>query len=542
MHLDLRGTGGFTMILVAVWAAIAVLLLWPGHLAIDVVEVDVLHALDGAMRMVAGDRPHLDFMTPLGALSFGGIALPMALGASAADAMIYANLVLGAMLIPPLIWLRATRLEQGQALVAGIMILIFGMSLIYGSASTPNTYGLFYNRWAWSIFIAVGLLILIPARNGRDPQRLDGIIIAISVMMLLLLKITYAVALALPVLVWAIGGQRWKGLASGLITALILIALVTIWAGDLDFWLNYLGNLATVSQSEIRPKPGTPFLTMVGGTTGAPMTLILMASIAVLRMTGAKQSGLLLLCITPGMLLISYQNWGNGPLWLLLVFLVLVVALNHTNVEARLFGRALRPVHVGLCVASVTLIAPYLLNAAASPFRNLSVGDGYEAPLSNVAGEDLLFPIRSGHRIRAERPTLQTDEPLTDPRAVAMDTEITFAGTVFGPCQLTDGAMNQLNQIAEALANVPATAGASILYTDLVNVVWMLSDASALPGGSPWYYGGRSGFGAADYLVVPKCAILALSRNTMLNELSEAGWQYDKVYEDAFAVIFQRIR
>lgn len=541
MQAFLSGRTGFAALLAALWLLYAVVLLAPGHLAISGIEGDIVHALDGAARMVEGARPHLDFPTPLGAFAFGALALPLALGVGPGLAMLAANLGVALLLLPALFWLRLTRLGTLPAVLLALWVLIEATGLVYDGELQTTTFALYYNRWCWALFAVAALLLLFPEQGERRPAG-DGLMLGLLLGALAMTKMTFFVALLLPALAWGLGGRRWRALGFALLGGAAVAGAVTLWAGDPRFWLAYLVDLAQVAGSDVRSAPGLSFAGVLAAPAYILGTFVLLAAIALLRMARFRETGLVLLLLMPGTLYATYQNWGNAPVWLVVVALVLIEAWRATPPERRAGPIALRPAFGALAVAAVTQAAPLVANMAISPFRHLGLGGSDYVPVMAVPGwDDLLFLASRATRVRAEVP-LGTPPETTEPKARAEDFPTTFAGRSFPPCNTIAALVAQMTMRRDSLSALPQVASGAYLTADLINPGWMFTGGRPLPGGAPWYYGGAKGLDRADWLVVPQCPISPLARAQMLARLEAAGARFKERFADDVIVVYERAR
>lgn len=91
--------------LVAVLGVMGSMALLKGGLFVAKHEADTLHLLQNVLRMDAGQWPHLDYMTPIGVLAYAPIAFFVSQGAGVGHAIIYAQIGLGAVLLPAVWWI-----------------------------------------------------------------------------------------------------------------------------------------------------------------------------------------------------------------------------------------------------------------------------------------------------------------------------------------------------------------------------------------------------------------------------------------------------
>lgn len=523
------------------WAMLAAILLLPGRLMISGIEADVLHALDGALRVQAGALPHLDFPTPLGLIAFGLPALGLAQGLGPGMALIAANLAVAAFLLPMLVWLGVTRLSPWTALVVSVWALAEAGGLVHDSTVATTTFALFYNRWGWAVFTCLALLMLVPARTARTASG-DGLMLGAGLAFLALLKMTYFLALALPVLVWLVAGRRWHALAVATLTGLAVMAAVTVRAGP-GIWPAYLGDLIMVANSDIRPRPGLSLAEIVASPAYVLGSFALLGGIIALRLAGLRGPGLQLLMLLPGAIYVTYQNWANAPVWLVTLAVALHEARGRMDSGARILALPARGVLGGLALVALTQVGPHAINMLASPLRHLGADPAdYLDPFDRPGWDDLMFLKERAAMAMAQVPVILPEEPPSDPRSAAEILPVTFMGRSFPACTSTSGLIAQYRERARALAALPDLDPDRVLTADLVNATWAMAGGNPLPGASPWYYGGRAGFDAADWILVPACPFGAQARQLILSELAATGWAFRERWSGEVGTIYERIR
>lgn len=540
MTLGWLEPGRFALLLTLVWGGLALVLLLPGHLAISGIEGDTLHVLDGAMRLAEGARPHLDFSTPLGLIAFGLPALLLAAGLGPGLALLLSNLAVAALLVPGLVHLRATRTGPWAGLVLALWCLGEAAALVYDSTQVTVSFALHYNRWCWAAYTLLLVLLLFPARDGREDRPADGLLLGAGLAFLALTKVTYFAALALPAALWLLGGGRWRALVATLATGLAAAAAVTAWAGGLGIWRAYLADLLLVANSPGRSRPGMSLAEILSAPVAVGGTFVLLAAIILIRLSGQKARGLLLLAAAPGMVYVTYQNWGNAPVWLVGLALLLADARRTCPPERRIGGLAVRPVLGGLAVMAATQILPQVANMVASPFRHLGAArDDLVAPLTPGGWDDLRFLAERSAVIKAEIPLGTPEPPAGALQARFEQLPVTFAGRDFPPCGAKQGLIAQMGLRARSLAALPEVAGGAFLTADVINVTWMFTGGRPLPGGSPWYYGGDKGLAEARFLVVPLCPLSPLARGLMLEAVARSGRPVALRHADAVLAVYE---
>ncbi|WP_147277346.1 hypothetical protein [Rhodovulum sp. 12E13] len=518
----LSGPAALAAGLLAIWAALAVVTLSMGGLTIDMHEGDALHMAAIVLRMAEGEWPHLDFMTPIGVGAMAPIAGFVSAGAGVGHAFLLSQAAIAAALLPALWWVGVTRLGGGRlALGFGALAITLCMALVYGGADTDVSVSMHYNRWAWAIAWILLAALLVPA--DRSAPRLDGAMIGAGLGALALIKITYFAAVAPVALLALVLRRQGRALGWAAATGLGVAGVVTALAGP-GFWPAYLGDLAAVAASETRPRPGLRLAGILGAPTHLAATLTLLGAVVVLRRTGRETEGLILLAAAPGLVLITWQNFGNDPQWLPLLAVALL---------------ALRPLDRGAqAYLSVALVAgalalPSTVNLASSISRLERVAPETSVPL--LTGR----PVHADLRVKTERQeTVLQREP--SPR-FAPDVAPTFWGTELPACQMVAGGTRVLATMADEVA-AAGFAGRAALLADQIQPIWLMGDLGRLEGGAPWYYGGLPGLASAEIVVVPLCPLRTAARKEVIDALAASGTRVREAFRGRHAIVLEIVR
>jgi len=514
-------------------------LLWlAGGLYIDTHEGDAYHLFDVLTRMVRGDVPHLDFVTPLGALSFWPIQWIMQSGHSIGAALMLSQLSVALVLLPVLVYAVGTRMARGTGLAFGLVTLALTLSLSYGTATAGVGISMHYNRWAWAISFAMLLLAFVPAQGPKRPA-LDGVLIGLLAAALLLLKVTYFVAL-MPAVVLAL--WHWHGLR-GLVWACLgglAIALVVTIAHGLGFWVAYLRDLQLVSSSEIRPYVGMAFDEIAANPTHLGATLAGIVTALVVRRAMAGAGGFAVLLLIPGFMYITYQNFGNDPQWLLFVpFLLLAL---RPKLEGALFGIEAPKMATVTAISAAVLIFPSFANTALSPVAHLSLDKSAFLPM---------VPEGAGHQdvfIRRDRAYMMTAQVFRDQEpgpwsvyeaAVKRPPVAEFAGVTFPNCEWMAGSRAYFETIAEDLVAADIPRGSRLMTADLLAAFWFFGPFEPPKQSAPWYYGGLTGLENTDFIIVPKCAFTSRVRNIVLDEMRAADTKFTLIRNNDLVAVFR---
>lgn len=486
-------------------------------------EGDTLHMMQIVFRMAAGERPHVDIMTPIGGLAFAPIVLFVKAGFGIGMAALWSQIVIAAFFLPALWWVSLSRLSPRLAVAFGVIVMVLVLALVHGEAQRSVSISMHYNRWAWAAaFIAIVAAIIPPVHPKN--HTIDGAVIGLMMTVLLMIKVTYFVAFALPViLALVLTGQR-RALWVALSTGAGMVALLTLWLG-VDYWIAYIHDLRTVAGSTVRARPGEPFGAVLGAPAYLGGSLLAVASVILLRQSRAATGGLVLLTLLPGFFYVTYQNFGNDPQWLLLLA-VLLLALRPAGEVTNAMGWNMRQT-LAICAAvAMALAAPSFFNLAYSPFRHLRVDTATYAPILPDGGvhTDLQSASLRVQRIDAR---IAMDGPGSGLEAYAeaagRDEPPSFLGETFPTCAIELGLPAFFKAIADDLEQAGLANGKRLFAADVFSSYWLYGSLVPLMHGAPWYYGDLPGYDSADYLLVPICPVAQDIQTTILEAIKEHG-------------------
>ncbi len=260
--------------LVAVLAVLGGVALAKGGFFLAKHEGDTFHLLQIVFRMVDGEWPHLDFMTPIGIMAFAPIALFVELGSGIGNAILMSQILVALVLLPAVFWVGVSRFSGPLAYLFGLTVLVLVLALVHGETERSVSISMHYNRWAWAAsYVAIVLAVLAPREVRSDLA--DGGIIGLCMAFLMLCKITYFVAFAVPVVAALALRGAYRSLGFAVLSGLGAVAVVTLLAG-FAFWPAYVGDLLAVAGSDVRPQPGAGLKTVIGAPAylGGSLTLI----------------------------------------------------------------------------------------------------------------------------------------------------------------------------------------------------------------------------------------------------------------------------
>ncbi|PHQ99313.1 MAG: hypothetical protein COB39_04395 [Marinosulfonomonas sp.] len=508
---------GFLAIVLAVMGGLAAL---KGGLYIAKHEADTLHLLQIVFRMDAGQWPHLDFMTPIGALAYAPIAFLVGLGMGVGHAVIYAQIAMGAVLLPAAWWVGVSRMRGVMPYLFGMLVVVLATALAFGLAESSISISMHYNRWAWAIsFIAIAIAIL-PAL-GRMHQGVDGVILGACMAALVLIKVTYFAAFAPAIIIALALRKSYRTLGVAVVTGLVIAAIVTLFTG-LAFWQAYMADLMLVAGSDVRPQPGLPLGVIVASPAYLAGSVLAFAGIVLLRRSGEAIGGLALLLLVPGFFYVTFQNFGNDPQWLPMLA-ILLMTLRPDGAVDKGAGRDMRGALTMVAVGAFALSAPTFINLAYSPLRHfgLNAADYESIMLRNDRHQDLQAISLRVWRLDG-RVALDGDGSGLGHLAEAAGREdaVMLLGEPLPDCELKLGLPGWIGSIVQDLEQAGLTQGKGVFMADMFSSHWLFGDLEPLINGAPWYYGGLPGFWSADYLLVPLCPAEQGIRKTILEQIA----------------------
>ena len=126
-------------------------------------EGDAMHLAELVLRMADGQWPHLDFMTPIGVLALAPIAIFIKAGAGLGHAIFYAQILVAALLLLPVLRVATSRLSGFWPYAYGGFVMLLCLALVHGEAHSAISISMHYNRWAWAVaYVVIPLAVLAP--------------------------------------------------------------------------------------------------------------------------------------------------------------------------------------------------------------------------------------------------------------------------------------------------------------------------------------------------------------------------------------------
>ncbi|MBM7068216.1 hypothetical protein [Actibacterium sp. 188UL27-1] len=532
-------SGVVFLFLVAILVAMGGSALRPGVFMIGQHEGDAMHLLEIVLRMADGDIPHVDFMTPLGALGFAPIVLFVEAGFGMGQATLWAQILVAALFLPAIWWVAVSRFSGVWPYVFGVIIVSLILAVVYGDAIRALTISMHYNRWAWAAsFVVIACTML--ASIHRRSAIADGLVVGALMSFLALTKMTYFAAFLPAVAVALLVRRQWGAIGVTVAVGVVAIFCMTALYG-VSYWGAYIGDLLSVARSEVRPFPGDPFVAVLGAPAYIGGSLILLAGVVLLRQGAMEVEGLVLLLLAPGFFYVTFQNFGNDPQWLVLLGLLMFAALPSADMVNG-WGWNMRQAVSAIGVAAIALSLPSMANVLYSPFRHgASDPDKHTAILAkSERHSDLMMNLERYYVVNTLVPYADMgDVFLTYKESADRPELVALAGEVPDRCQIERGLPAVFQAMADDLTEA-GFGGATILSVDIFSSLWLFGDFQRLPGGAPWYYGGAPGLDAATHVLMPDCPVLPRVQKILTEHIEKADISLVEVRRTPLYILYRK--
>jgi len=527
---------GFLLLVLAVQTGLMSL---KGILLIDQHEGDALHLIQIILRMAEGQRPHLDFMTPVGVFAMLPMSWPASLGLGLGMSIMMGMSLFALILLPAIWWVGWSRLQGLVAYLFGGFMIILCTALVYGGATQAASIAMYYNRWAWAVAFLLVLIAVLPGDTRRNWP--DGLILGLGMAFLALAKVTFFVAFLPGILVALLITRRLPTLLIGVLAGLVVAGLVTLAYG-VGFWAAYLGDLDFVASSGLRDAPSAPLISLLIGPEYLVANFVLLAGVVLVRQAGPGPAGIVVLLFAPAFVYATYQNWGNDPKWLILLA-ILLVQLRPDRPVNNAFGWDVGRQMSLVALVSVALIFPSLLNLTFANLRHAKLDrSAFFQVLPGQKNDDIAMKTD-----RMYAPVRRETFELRDPEIAALVDTVPgrqvdeVMGQKLWLCKLHMGLVSVLHQMARDLDRVEGVAGKTVFVADTFSNLWLFGSTRPLPGGAPWYYGDKAGMAQADFILVPLCPVTPAARRAVLERLkTRAGHPLREVTQNGLFILYRQ--
>ena len=505
-------------------------------LLISVHEGDTFHLLDILFRMEQGHVPHLDFMTPLGILSFLPIEYFLMQGFGVGQALLWSQVLVAAALFPAILYVSWSRLSPKVGYFFGAFAIIQTLALTFGGSEPGLSMSMHYNRWAWTIGFLIILLAFLPARSR---PLVDGVLLGLGLSVLVFLKVTFFVAL-FPGVFLVLYLNKRSSMIGAMVATGIAAAGFAIFAFSFDFINKYIVDLLTVSGSDVRPHAGTSFGDLLSQPSTIGFTAVGLLTYLLVSRAGHRAEALGLLLLMPGCFFITYQNFGNDPKWLVPMIALMLMLRPEPGVRF-VQGADMHTALTGLATAAILLFLPSATSLFLSPLKHAAQDISQYEPLLPALADHSDILIRSD---RANTMTAQVELDLPGSAWVkyretaGRGEPSVLAGVTLPECELQAGTIAWFKEISADLGGAGLPSGSQLFVTDIIAAFWLFGDFAPLSGGAPWYYGNLSGMENADYVLAPKCGFVPRARALMVDELEASPYRLTPVRNNELYVLY----
>jgi len=184
---------------------------------------DLVFFLDNGWRVFNGQRPHVDFSSPWGPVTFLVVASGLKLANGTAQGVAYGTALVGLFIGLWAYRLMLRRMGWAPAALAGIALTALCIApRSLGLPIVATSYAMLYNRWGYALLSLVTLECF-PSRRVEENRALDfssGLSPGVAIAILLFLKVSYFLVsiglLVFSLLLWRhTTRRRLVGLAIG---------------------------------------------------------------------------------------------------------------------------------------------------------------------------------------------------------------------------------------------------------------------------------------------------------------------------------------
>lgn len=331
-------------VLAAAWAVLS-----PPVMLSKAMTQDLLFNLSGAWHVYSGHVAHVDFHDASGRLSFLLTALGFHLLGPVPFAFLINIAIMGAILFAAAFLAAMRRLPLlPAALFVMLTALLALMPANVGDRPEQFTFAMSYNRYGWSAYSILALILFVPPREQRDRTWIDIAVAGGLLAAMFYLKITYFAAglatLGFAVLFHRHVGRYWRAwLVVGAL--LVLNALAPhnqAYLADILAWATSgaVRKAATLHVNNFVAAIGQygPYLAAVAvgawlwssgrATFRLPLTLVFLLVMSLLLLSQNSQaagmpSAIIVLFILYDRLRIAFASLGNRDVapWLLTLLL-----------------------------------------------------------------------------------------------------------------------------------------------------------------------------------------------------------------------------
>ena len=237
------------LVTAAICLAMLLTVWWTGPLPQMLFGHDMMFLLDGGWKWHWGYRPHVDYYSPFGAVSYLLVGAGIGLSGGLPNAMPAAVCVFALTFLPVCLYVAFSRFNVIAAAAATVVLLAMVLAphvMKFGSGGW--SYATVYNRWAYLLFCILLMTVTFRPREWRWADALDGLIAATCVCLAMMLKISYGL---LAVMLFALAMvlrprtlRFWAAALAGAVVWFVVFGLLLRWT-----YAQMLGDIGIASQS-----------------------------------------------------------------------------------------------------------------------------------------------------------------------------------------------------------------------------------------------------------------------------------------------------
>jgi hypothetical protein len=208
---------------------------------------DFVFVLDGAHRVSLGQRPHVDFASPVGSLTLFMTSWAHQLFPSG-NIFVGLHVLAWLLMLPPLLVLgnRFQNFWHFLAAFGTLAVVVIAPYTLDATQLSEISYFATYNRFATGLLLLVGFWLVLP--KGRH----DGLLLGYLLSLLFFLKITTAlVALAIIVAACIFGRARLRHLVIAMLSTAFVLVVVQISTALVSAYLGDIRAMASVNSGRL---------------------------------------------------------------------------------------------------------------------------------------------------------------------------------------------------------------------------------------------------------------------------------------------------
>lgn len=475
---------------------------------------DCVFIADLGYRLVNGQVPHTDFVSPIGIAFVALVAAGTQLSSTMIESLRVASCLAAIAVLPLVLYVAKSRLSSGCAfLLVSICLLTVIVPVNIGDPASAITYASLYNRLSYVLILLVILLTIGETDDNRRHRALDGTFIALIVVILVYTKVNYGILALFFLAFWGVYRGAWAPLVCSLVSVALAAAALEVFvrSGISSSYFHDL-QLAVNSSGPLRPWA-------IKNSIQTTRTEFFLNVIAIpflchsMGMLGRKDIPGILCVYIVGVLLIAQTGQAEGLFIVLAPSLVLVSRLRNKDVLDEKLP----------LVRGQNALVLFLIGAAAAGCSSYIVRPA-QASIGQVIGTQpsATDTVRVNDIAALRDLVLRTDGNvplLKEAASGSKDAFYVFNALRFSrrPAQYLgqDEYLETVRDGIKLLDNCPRRSG--VMTLDFANP-FPLMRATAPAGGMAWFHYGRTFteqyhpsetrlFSGVDCLMIPKLPV-----------------------------------